>query len=148
VDKLDLFDLNQFAVAFVAAAGNSRSVRSESQPVATLWLQGGAASAGAEFAWDDGQIDYQGHYHAFSINGLSVVNVSAGSASAAGIVKRLRKLSEFAGNYAVVAESRVTAPHQVTYLRNDRGVLIQLVAREAGLRFRLSVNGVLIRFKS
>jgi len=148
MDRPDLFDLKQFAVAFGAVSSNSNSVGDESQPDATVWIERGAASAGAGFAWDGGQIDYQGHKHAFSITGLSVANVTAGCLSAAGIVKRLRKLSEFAGNYAAAAEARVTAGHPVTYLRNDRGVLIQLIAREAGLRFSLSVNGVLIKFKS
>lgn len=69
--------------------------------------------------------------------------------SAAGIVKRLRGLSEFAGHYtAAAAKAGGTDGYPVTYLRNDHGVLIQLVAKEAGLRFSPSVNGVLISFKS
>jgi len=147
MDRLNLFDLKQFTVTFGAVTGNSYSVRTESEPDATVRLEGGAASAGAGFAWDGGQIDYQGNRHAFSITGLSIGNVPAGSVSAAGIVKRLRKLSEFAGNYAAAAEAGVTSGRPVTYLKNDRGVLIQLVARDAGQRFDVSVNGVSIRFK-
>ena len=148
MDKLDLFDLEQFGVAFGAVSSNSNFVGNEFQRDATVWLERGAATAGAEFAWDGGQIDYQGRNHAFRITGLSVANVSEGSASAAGIVKRLRKLPEFAGYYVAAAEGAVTVGHPVTFLRNNRGVLIQLVASEAGLRFRVSANGVLIRFKS
>ncbi len=149
MDKLDLFDLRKFTRAFDAVTGNSNSAGNEAPYDATVWLEGGAASAGASFAWDGGQIEYQGGSRAFSISGLSIANVRAGRVSAAGIVKRLRRLSEFAGNYAAAAaEARVTDGYPVAYLRNDRGVLIQLVAKEAGLRFSPSVNGVLIGFKS
>ena len=147
MNTLDLFDSKQFAVAFGAVTGNSSSVENEIQPDATVWLEGGSASAGTGFAWEAGQIEFQGNKHAFSITGLSIAKVPAGGVSAGGIVKRLRNFSEFAGNYAA-ADARLTAGRPVTYLRNDRGVLIQLVVREAGLRFRPSVNGVLIRLKS
>ncbi|MGO9932205.1 MAG: hypothetical protein ACLPV8_10385 [Steroidobacteraceae bacterium] len=148
MDKLDLFDSKQFALAFCAVTDKASSVGNESEPDATVRLEGGAASPGAAFAWEGGQIDYQGNRHAFSITGLSIANVPTGSVSAAGIVKRLRSLSEFAGSYvAAAAEAGVTAGRPVAYLKNDRGVLIQFVARNAGQRFDVSVNGVRIRFK-
>ena len=150
MDKLDqLFSPKHFAVAFGTALRDSRFVVKETQPDATVWLEGGAASAGAGFAWDHGQIDYRGNRYSFSISGLSIADLPTRSTSATGIVRRLRTLSDFAGSYlAEAAEGGFTAGGLTTHLRNDRGVLIQLVATDAKQRFNVSVNGVRIRFKS
>jgi hypothetical protein len=148
MDKLNLlFNPKQFADAFGAAMPDTRVV--ESQPDATLWVEGGAASAVAGFALDHGKMDYRGNRHSFSISGLSIGDVPAVNTSATGIVKRLKTLSDFVGNYfAAVAEGRMTTGSSATCLRNDRGVQIQLVAETAGQRFQVSSNGVRIRFES
>jgi len=102
----------------------------------------------ARFTSGDGEIVYQGTKHAFAISGLSTVDFPVPRIFAIGIVKRLRTLLDFAGNYSSEAvESRLPSGGSVTYLKNERGVLIQLVARHAGLRFGVSANGVKIRFK-
>jgi hypothetical protein len=150
MDKLNLlFNPKQFAEAFGAAMRDSTFAAMQSQPDATVWLDGGAASAAAGFALDHGKIDYRGNCHSFSISGLSIGDVPAVNTSATGIVKRLKTLSDFVGNYfAAAAEGRMTTGSPATCLRNDRGVQIQLVAKAAGLRFHVSSNGVRIRFKS
>jgi len=149
MDKLDLlFNPKLFADSFGAAMRDSRFMK-ETQPDATVWLEGGAASSGAGFAWDQGKIDCRGNRHSFCISGLSITDVPAVNTSATGIVKRLKTLSDFVGNYfAALAEGRMTAGHAATCLRNDRGVQIQLVANHAGQRFNVSINGVRIRLKS
>lgn len=150
MDKLNLlFNPKQFADAFGAAMRDSNFAAMQSQPDATVWLDGGAASAAAGFALVHGKIDYRGNRHSFSISGLSIGDVPAVNTSATGIVKRLKTLSDFVGNYfAAVAEGRMTTGSPATCLRSDRGVQIQLVAKAAGLRFHVSSNGVRIRFKS
>src|SRR5208282_4227688 len=152
MDKLALlFNPRQFADAFGAVMHDSRLVAKECQPDATVWLEGGAApaGAGAGFACDRGQIDYRGNRRSFSISGLSIADLPTVSIFATGIVRRLRSLSDFVGNYwAEAAEGGFTAGEFATSLRNDRGVLIQLVATDAGQRFNVSVNGVRIRYKS
>ena len=147
MDKLNLlFNSKQFADAFGAAMRDSNFV---SQPDATVWLEGGAASAGQGFSWDHGKIDYRGSSHGFSISGLSIADLPPVNTSATGIVKRLNALADFVGNYfAAAAEGRMTAGSSANCLRNDRGVQIQLIANDAGLRFRASINGVRISFKS
>jgi hypothetical protein len=142
-----LFDPKQFAAAFATATGNASPALRES-PGAIVWLEHAARCACERFASGDGEIVYQGTKHAFTIWGLSTADVPAPRISATGIVKRLRTLLDFAGNYSSEGvESRLTSGDSVTYLKNERGVLIQLVARHAGLRFGVSANGVQIRFK-
>ena len=91
---------------------------------------------------------YQGTKHTFTILGLLTVDSVMARIVATGVVKRLRTLLDFAGHYSAQAvESRLTAGDSVAFLRNERGVLIQLVAKHAGLRFGVSANGVQIKFK-
>jgi hypothetical protein len=149
MDKLGLlFDAKQFAVAFGAATVDLSSAATEARPDATVWLEGGAAVAGAGFAWGHGQLNYKRDHHGFSISGLSIADVHAASISATGIVMRLRKLSDFSGTYSGLgAEATAADGGAATYLKNERGVVIKLVARDAGLRFSLSVDGVRVRLR-
>jgi hypothetical protein len=150
MDKLDLlFNQKLFSDAFGAATRDSKSRAMESHPDATVWLEGGAASARAELEWGHGQIDYRGNRHGFSISGLSIAPVPTTIISATGIVRRLKRLSDFVGNYFHAAEEGpLTAASSAAYLRNDRGVRIQFVAADAGQRFDVSANGVRISFRS
>jgi hypothetical protein len=150
MDKLDLlFNPKQFADVFGVALRDSRFQAKESDPDATVWLERGAAYARAELAWNRGQIDYRGNRHSFSICGLSFAHVPAVDVLATGTVRRLKTLSDFVGNYFVAAaEGRLTAGGSAVLLKNNCGVLIQLVAMDAGQRFAVAVNGVGIRFNS
>ncbi len=65
------------------------------------------------------------------------------SITANGEVFNLRRVEDFAGNYAAVAaEATVGGGASVTYLRNQNGVVIKVIATTAGLDFQLSGNGV------
>jgi hypothetical protein len=147
MDKLGLlFDAKQFAAAFGAATGDSSSAATEAQSDASVWVEGGASVAGAGFAWGHGQINYKRNQHRFSILGLCTGDVHAASISATGSVVCLRKLSDFSGNYSELgAEARAAGGGSATYLKNERGVVIKLVATDAGLRFKVSVNGVRVK---
>jgi hypothetical protein len=100
MDKLDLlFDPKLFSDAFGAAMRDSQSRGMESDPDATVWLEGATASARTAMEWGDGRIDYRGNRHGFSISGLSIAPVPAAIITATGIVRHLRTLSDFVGNY-------------------------------------------------
>jgi hypothetical protein len=150
MNKLDLlFNPKLFADTFGAAMRDSKSRVMESDPDASVWLEGGAAPARAEWEWVHGRIDYRGSRYSFSISGLSIAPVPAAIITATGIVRHLRTLSDFFGNYhKAAAEGRFTAASPAAYLKNDRGVLIQLVAADAGQRFNVAADGVRIGFNS
>ena len=138
--------LMELAAAFRAPTSNSGIEVSQAE--ASLWLEGGITPAGAGFVWGHGAINYQGNEHAFRLSGLSIVNVGAASFSAAGSVMHLRKLSDFSGNYvASRAGSRGADCGSATYLTNDRGVVIKLIATGAGQRINVPVNAVRVRLK-
>ena len=76
MDKLGLlFDPKEFAVAFGAVTGDLRSAATEARPDATVWLERGAAVAGAGFAWGHGQIVYKRQRLAAARPPISAMNV-------------------------------------------------------------------------
>jgi hypothetical protein len=128
-----------------AAASDSRDTTQD----ATLTLHGGAVAAGIGYVWGHGKVTYQGSDHAFSIHGVSVVDVGGANISATGVVMHLDKLSDFAGNYvAWGAGATVAGGGSAVYMKNEHGVVIKLLSTTVGLRFNLSANGVKVTLKS
>ena len=147
MDKLSLmFDAKQFAAAFGAASDESSAARSE--PNVMMWLEGGVGSAGAGFAWGHGQMNFQGRNHLFRVSSSSIADAGAGI-YATGRVMRLRKISDFSGNYrASGAGATMAGSGLATHLQNERGVVIELIAMDAATAANRSVNGVRVRLKN
>jgi hypothetical protein len=148
MDKLSfMFDAKQFAAEFRAARADSGAARSE--PDVMMWLEGGVGSAGAGFAWGRGQMNFQGRDHLFRVSSLSIADVGAAGIYATGRVMRLRKIADFSGNYRASSAGAARAGGSLaTYLQNERGVVIELVAMDAATAANRSVNGVRVRLKS
>ena len=69
--------------------------------------------------------------------------------TAAGHVYNLKKLSDFSGNYvAAGAGITIAGGGTATYLKNEHGVVIKLIATDVGLKFKLSADGVHVSLKS
>jgi hypothetical protein len=148
MDKLSLmFDAKQFAAEFHAASDDSSAARSE--PEVMMWLEGGVGPAGAGFTWGHGQMNFQGREHLFRVSSLSIADVGAAGIYATGRVMRLRKIADFSGNYRVSSSGAgIGGGSFATYLQNERGVLIELVAMDAATAANRSVNGVRVRLKN
>jgi hypothetical protein len=142
-----VFDAKHFAAAFGAARDDSSAARSE--PAVMMWLEGGVGSAGAGFTWGHGQMSFQGCDHSFRVSSLSIADAGAAGIYATGRVMRLKKISDFNGNYrASSAGATIAGASLATYLENERGVVIELVAMDAATAANRSVNGVRVRLKN
>ena len=142
-----MFDAKHFAAAFGAARDDSSAARSE--PDVMMWLEGGVGSAGAGFAWGHGQVSFQGRDHLFRVSSLSMADTGAAGIYAIGRVMRLRRISDFNGNYRVSsAGATIAGVSLATYLQNERGVVIELVAMDAATAANRSVNGLRVRLKN
>ena len=136
----------EFEAAFDAVRDGSRA--EAGQTTAALWLQGGITPAGAGFVWGHGEISYRGSNHAFRLSGLSIADIGAASICADGSVMHLRRLSDFSGSYsASIAGPAMAGSDSVTYLKNERGVVIKLTATDAAWRINLLVKGLRVRLK-
>jgi hypothetical protein len=117
-------------------------------PDATVELSGGAVAAGIGYQWGHGDVVYQGQKHHFSLSGLSIVDVGVANVTGSGVVYNLHNLQDLNGNYvAGTAGLTVAGGGEADYLRNEKGVVIKLLATSKGLRFNLSANGMKIQLK-
>ena len=118
-------------------------------PDATVELSGGAVAAGIGFEWGHGDLVYQGQKHRFSLSGLSIVDVGVANITASGVVYNLHNLEDLNGNFvAGGAGLTVAGGGEADYLRNEKGVVIKLLATSKGLRFNLSGDGVKIKLQN
>jgi hypothetical protein len=136
----------EFAAAFDAIGDDSRAAPARAS--AAFWLEGGITCAGSGFVWGNGEISYQGRNYAFRLSGLSIANIGAASVCANGSVMHLRRLSDFSGSYSASLPERAAAGRDpVTFLKNERGVVMKLTATDAAWRINLQVNGLRVRLK-
>jgi len=134
--------------AAYAGEGDSAPVADDARPDGTVTLKGGSVAAGIGYTWGSGELEFEGARHPFSIKGVSVLDVGATDYTATGHVYNLKKLSDFAGNYAAAAAGvTVAGGGTASYLKNEHGVVIRLHATDVGLKFNLSADGVHIALK-
>src|ERR1700742_4063880 len=129
--------------AAYAGADPTTPVAADARPDATVTLKGGSVAAGIGYTWGHGDLTYKKSTLQFSIEGVSIVDVGASNFTAAGNVYNLKKLADFSGNYvAAGAGLTIAGGGTATYLKNEHGVVIKLVATDVGLKFKLSADGV------
>jgi hypothetical protein len=120
----------------------------EKKPDATNHLSTGSVAVGIGYTWGNGVLTYQGKEHPFSLDGLSVVDVGISKAEANGTVYNLKRLEDFNGTYTgVTAGATVAGGGGATTVRNQNGVVIDLLGTSQGLKFKLSVDGVKMTLK-
>lgn len=137
------------AAVYAGDADSSAPVADDAKPDATVTLKGGSVAVGIGYTWGHGDLNYRNNSHEFSIKGVSVVDVGATNFTAAGQVYNLKNLSDFSGNYAAAgAGITIAGGGTATYLKNEHGVVIKLIATDVGLKFKLSADGVHVSLKN
>ena len=120
----------------------------ENKPSGTLRLSEGSVAVGIGFSWGSGVLTYEGKEYPFNVEGLSVADVGISRAEATGVVYNLTKLADFTGNYtAITAGAAVGGGAGATTMRNQNGVVINLVGTTEGIKFNLSVDGMRLTLK-
>jgi outer membrane immunogenic protein len=112
---------------------------------ATLTMSEGQVAFGLGFNWGKGVLTYEGKEYPFKVKGLSVVDIGITKATSSGKVYNLKKLEDFDGNYtAASAEGTVAGGAGALTMKNQNGVVIDLVSTTVGANLKLSVEGVKI----
>jgi hypothetical protein len=110
---------------------------------ATLTMSEGQVAFGIGYSWGKGVLNYQGKEYPFKVKGLSVVDIGITKATSSGKVYNLKKLEDFNGNYtAASAEGTLAGGAGALTMKNQNGVVIDLVSTTAGVNLKLSVEGV------
>ena len=103
----------------------------------------GQVAVGIGYSWGKGVLDYKGQKYNFKVRGLSVVDVGITKATSAGKVYNLKKLEDFNGTYtAASAEGTLAGGAGALTMKNQNGVVINLVSTTAGVNLKLAVEGV------
>lgn len=114
----------------------------------TVKMTGKTIAAGVGFSWGNGVLTYKGKEYPFSISGLSAGDIGITSAELSGEVLNLKKLEDFNGNYtSFTAGLTVAGGGAGATMKNQNGVIINLVATTQGLNFKLGVDGLKIDLK-
>jgi hypothetical protein len=118
------------------------------KPDATVKLTGKSVAAGVGFSWGSGVLTYQGKDYPFSVSGLSAGNIGAGSADLTGDVFNLKTVDDFNGTFTSVgAGATVAGGGGAMSMRNQNGVVMNVVGTTKGLTFKLGVDGMKIELK-
>jgi len=133
------------AAALVGFAGMAAA---EDKASGTVTIENKSVALGIGVSWGDGKLHYKGKTHAFSVRGLSVVDVGISKVSARGKVFHLNKLEDFAGNFAAAqAGAAVGGGTSAVALRNQNGVVLELTSIQTGVKFTLAGEGIEVKLK-
>ncbi|HEX9272475.1 MAG TPA: DUF1134 domain-containing protein [Candidatus Binatia bacterium] len=135
------------ALLLVAPIGHSAEEK-EKKPDATVKMTGKSLAAGVGFSWGSGVLTYQGKEYPFSVSGLSAGNIGASSAELSGQVFNLKNLDDFNGNYTSAgAGATVAGGGGGATMKNQNGVVMNVVATTQGLAFKFGVDGMKVQLK-
>ena len=128
------------------AAGTA--LTTDKAPDGQITLSAGDIAVGIGFVWGGGALTFQGANRAFSVSGLSVIDIGAAHIDASGSVYNLKRIEDFPGTYtALSAGATVAGGGNAIILRNQNGVVIKLKGASEGLRFNIAAEGLKVKFK-
>jgi len=120
----------------------------DDKPSGTVTIESTSVALGIGVSWGDGKLQYKGKTYAFSVKGLSVVDVGISKVSARGKVFHLKKLEDFAGTFAAAqAGATVGGGMSVVALRNQNGAVLELTSTQTGVKFTLAGEGIEVKLK-
>jgi len=140
-----LFTMICFLVAglFAMSPGLAFSAEEKLPWDGTVELSGGSVAAGVGFSWGSGILTFQGKQYKFKVDGLNVGSVGIQNAAARGKVYNLKNVADFSGNYAAIAAGvTVGGGGGAKSMRNEKGVLMDLISTNQGVDFTLGTQGV------
>jgi hypothetical protein len=114
-------------------------------PDATLTLHTVSMADGVGYSWGAGVLAFQGKAYPFRVEELSVGEIGISSAEATGTIYHLTKIEDFSGDYVAASTSAAIAEGSgIATMRNQHGVVIDLIGIDKGLTLKFAVEGVKI----
>jgi hypothetical protein len=136
------------AASAAAEQAADAAATADKTPDGQITLSAGDVAVGIGFVWGGGTLTFQGADQAFSLSGLSVLDVGAAHVNASGSVWNLKRLEDFPGTYsALSAGATVAGGANAIVLRNQNGVVLKLTGTSEGLRLNIAAEGIKVKFK-
>ncbi len=134
--------------ALLALVGVQAFAAGKEKADATIAFKSGSVAAGLGFSWGGGTLTYKGKKHDLKVQGMSVGKVGITKATASGKVYNLKKLEDINGNYVGVgAGATVGGGAGAVTMKNQNGVVIEVVSTSKGLGIAIGSGGVDINLK-
>lgn len=120
----------------------------EPYPVGEVTIQAKQVAAGVGWTWGGGTLKFKGKSYNFNIKGLNVAAVGISKVSSKGEVYNLKDASDLAGTYMTVSAGAALIKGKAGLLmRNDKGVVINLLSDQTGVQLNLGSDGLKITMK-
>ena len=140
---------SKWLIALGCLVAFSLAMAGEAPPSGTIKLTSKSVAVGIGVTWGDGTLTFGGKPYAFSVEGLSVVDLGVSEVTTQGEVFYLKNVADLAGTYAAaeIGAASVKGEND-TILKNDKGVVIRLHGTQKGARLTLGPAGVTIKLKT
>ena len=117
-------------------------------PSGTIKLTSKSVAVGIGVTWGDGTLTFGGKPYAFSVEGLSVVDLGVSDVTTSGEVFHLKNVADLNGTYASAEiGAAVVKGENDTIMKNEKGVVLRLHGTQKGARLTLGPGGVKIKLK-
>ncbi len=130
------------AAILVVGASYLGAQPTEPYAIGTMTMTGKQAAAGVGYTWGVGTLRFKDKEYKFKVRGLQVGAVGGSTIDAVGDVYNLKEASDFAGNYVAGGGGASLVKGETGLLmRNTKGVVINLRAKQPGVQLNLGVQG-------
>jgi len=124
---------------------------SAQEPAGTIKITTRMVAPGIGLSWGDGVLTYKGQPipFTFQANGLfRNVDADITAAELSGEVFNLKSVADFSGNYQKIEETNVeSGAGSSATMKNEKGVVVNLMSTVVGRKFNLAREGLNIEFK-
>ena len=105
-------------------------------------------AAGVGWTWGTGTLKFKGTTYNFDIKGLNVAAVGISKITAKGEATNLKDAADLAGTYVSASAGVAVGKGKAgLVMRNDKGVVINLISDQTGVQFNLGTDGLKITMK-
>ncbi len=120
----------------------------EPYPIGEVTIEAKQVAAGVGWTWGAGTLKFKGKTYHFDIKGLNVAAVGISKIKAKGDVYNLTAPTDLAGTYLTAgAGAAVIKGKAGLVMRNDKGVVINLLSDQTGVQLSLGSDGLKINMK-
>ena len=146
---MDMKSKSKWLLALGCLAMFSMVMAADPAPSGTIKLTSKSVAVGIVVTWGDGTLTFGGKPYAFSVEGLSVVDLGVSDVTTSGEVFNLKNAADLSGKYVTgeIGVALVKGEND-TIMKNEKGVVLRLHGTQKGARLTLGPGGVTIKLKS
>ena len=141
---LKLLMMNGLLLTFAVSSSSAQV------PDGTIKVTSRMVAQGVGLSWGEGVLTYKGRDYPFTFKASGLfrdIDTKIAAAELSGRVFELKRLEDFSGNYQKDAMDSASGASNRATMKNQKGVVVNLVSAVEGRRFTLSREGMDIELK-